>query len=290
MQTAKKPSLNGFIFGCVFMLAGVSEASSQTAARFRGWVPLASGVTLWTGTIARSQTANKASTSVQPSSSVTLAVVRADPAATNARVIDVYKSAMAVKSRQPAFDLASVAKLSPSAVAILNGGATTSFSIPNHAGFLVTDGRTTKPLVTGHTALTGVFCIRTQNRNSWAILRTTDQAARSCYEAIQAGPLLIENGRLTVYANEVRLPPYRRSVACVDRNNVLYLIVASTVSLYDLGKWLITQPISSTSGLGCVWAINLDGGSSSGLILPRDTRTFGESTSTIASAIAVTPK
>jgi uncharacterized protein YigE (DUF2233 family) len=217
---------------------------------------------------------------------VEVQVVRVEPARARIRVIDVYKTSTGPnQTRQAGFNLASVANLSAGAIAVLNGGATTSYSVPNHAGFLRAQGRTSKPLATNHSTLTGVFCVRNTRGNSWSIVKARAELTSSCHEAIQAGPLLVEAGRVAVYSNELLKPSYRRSAVCVDAQQVVYLIATSEVNLYDLGKWLVTDPKSVSAGLGCTWALNLDGGTSSGLWVRGRPRSFGETSSTIASAL-----
>ena len=274
------------------LLTAVAQAHAQRAlTTTRSWQPIAAGVTSWSGAIERSSStkamANQQAQMIVRPALVDLNVVRVDPARAKVRVIDVYKNSVAAsKTRQAGFDLASVVRVTSTAVAVLNGGATTSYSIPNHAGLLKTQGRVSKPLASS-TSLTGVFCVRNALGTSWSIVKAQAELVTACHEAIQAGPLLVEAGRLVVYSSELQRPSHRRSAVCVDQQQQLYLIATSEINLYDLAKWLVTAPTSASAGLGCVWALNLDGGTSSGLWIRGRPRSIGETTSTIPSALVV---
>lgn len=78
-------------------------------------------------------------------------------------------------------------------------------------------------------------------------------------EMIQNGPLLLENGKLGIYSDD---QDYRaRTCLCTDKNNNTFIIVAdslASISLFELAN-IIKENIN------CKEAINLDGGSSTGI-------------------------
>jgi len=78
-------------------------------------------------------------------------------------------------------------------------------------------------------------------------------------EAIQCGPMLVENGRPTAGLNAER--PARRTVVATDGRGQWALIYITSVTLADAAR------ILTTHGALREWttALNLDGGSSSGL-------------------------
>src|SRR5688500_8332477 len=188
MLTAKRcsaPLLAGAL------LAAPAAVARRTAVMARTWQPVSDGVSVWSGASERTL-ATKASGTQQAEqyvrpSLVDLQVIRVDPAKARVRVIDVYKTSVGGSKGRPAgFDLTSVVRLSTNAIAVLNGGATTSYSIPNHAGFLKTAGRVSKPLVLNSTTLTGMFCVRNTTGTSWAIERVRADLSRLCQEGLQA--------------------------------------------------------------------------------------------------------
>ncbi len=92
-------------------------------------------------------------------------------------------------------------------------------------------------------------------------------SAGSIQYALQSFPMLVKPGGVLGYPNEDGSPA-RRTVIGVDRNGRFLIILTrrSSFTLHQLSTWL------TTSDLGLDSALNLDGGTSSGLILaePRE--------------------
>lgn len=82
-------------------------------------------------------------------------------------------------------------------------------------------------------------------------------------EAIQGWPMLIKPGGILGYVNPNDNQHARRSVVAIDtQGSVLFLVFpSSSLTLHELAQWL------ATSDLALDAALNLDGGSSTGLCL-----------------------
>lgn len=107
--------------------------------------------------------------------------------------------------------------------------------------------------------LSGVLTVRT---GGMSIVRSENfKFGRNLREAIQCGPMLVENGAVVAGLNKERVA--RRTVVATDSRGNWALIYLTSVSLADAAK-ILTVP-----GVLDHWiprtALNLDGGSSSGL-------------------------
>jgi len=111
-----------------------------------------------------------------------------------------------------------------------------------------------------------------------------------CRWALQTGPILVVTGRNVINQAEVsNRSAYRRSVAAVDRRGRVLLMATTEIHLYDLAACLCGE----LKQLEVRDAINLDGDSSSGLLVAVPggaMREIGSTWSLIASAIAVVPR
>lgn len=87
-------------------------------------------------------------------------------------------------------------------------------------------------------------------------------------EALQSWPMLVKNGGMATYSDEADTERDRRSVLARDRQGRILFFVCSTnsFSLPALSAWL------ASSDLDIDTALNLDGGSSSGLHLLEELR------------------
>jgi Predicted periplasmic protein (DUF2233). len=87
-------------------------------------------------------------------------------------------------------------------------------------------------------------------------------------EALQSWPMLVKNGGLATYSDEEDTERDRRSVLARDRQGRILFFVCSTnsFSLPSLSAWL------AASDLDIDTALNLDGGSSSGMHLLGELR------------------
>lgn len=212
-----------------------------------------------------------------------LTAVRIDPRAVRVRVVDVLSTLGDHKSFH-VYDLREVAlRLNPSA--IINGGFTASLSLPIPVGLLVVDQRPVSQINKVSSVVSGIFCVR---RAGIAIVRRDDYVPGECVEALQAGPLLVEqDGRLAINRSERANPKYRRSAVAIDRQGRLLFIATNEVHLYDLARVLASG--ADSGGLDCVAALNLSGSVESGLLVKvgKANIASGSQESLIASAIAV---
>lgn len=138
---------------------------------------------------------------------------------------------------------------------IVNGG----YFQPNYrpAGLLKVNGKVLYPInINGHKGILGI------NENNIDIFdkKYYENKKKLFKDMLQNGPLLIENNKLGIYSDN---KDYRaRTALCIDNKKNLFIIVADTlasISLWDLANILIDKNIN------CKKAINLDGGSSTGL-------------------------
>ncbi len=214
--------------------------------------------------------------------SVALDGVRVDPSRLTVRLLDSYTILGGTRSFTgfTLRDLASRVR----ALAIINGGATASLSLPVPVGLLVTDGRlVSKPSLQSKT-LSGFLCFTAK---TVTVLPISSYQPGGCQSALQAGPIAIDGGRNAILKSELKLPAYRRSLAAVDGSGRLILIATSKVHLYELAECLV----GGLKRLDIRKAINLDGDLSSGLLLAgaqgATRREAGNTSSLVASAIAV---
>jgi len=125
-------------------------------------------------------------------------------------------------------------------------------------GLMVADGREIQPIAKAK-LLAGVFAVRGTRLE---IVRSSKFTKSSdLKQAVQCGPMLVEGGQPTAGLNSER--PARRTVVATDGRGRWALIYLTSVTLADAAR-ILTVP----GALGD-WrpstALNLDGGSSSGL-------------------------
>jgi uncharacterized protein YigE (DUF2233 family) len=156
--------------------------------------------------------------------------------------------------------------------ALVSGGFSSSRQeIP--LGLLVIDGRTMSDLnrakarpIAGCEAFyeelrfSGVLC-QQASTGLWSIIRAQTYAPNMCRQALQAGPIVVRDGRNAVCANEPQQrQPYDRMIACVTPDQTLKFIHTGAVNLHPLAGWL-----ADPNGGGCAMALNLAGDSSAGI-------------------------
>lgn len=139
----------------------------------------------------------------------------------------------------------------------------------------------------------GVLC-RRAGAGGWDIALAERYEPKSCVDAMQSGPLLVEaGGTVGIREDEPeRSRPYERSVVCLGEGERMHLVVVERKThLLPLARWL-ARP-ESEGGLGCRVALNLSGDSSSGLVL-NDPRTglqrYGPAAFPLPSALLVEPR
>jgi uncharacterized protein YigE (DUF2233 family) len=156
--------------------------------------------------------------------------------------------------------------------AIVSGGFSSSrLEIP--LGLLVINGRTVSNLnqsrakpIAGceefHEELrfSGLLC-QEASTGRWSIVRAQGYKPDMCRQALQAGPIVVRDGRNAVCSSEPQQrPPYDRMIACVTPDHTLKFIHTSAVHLYPLAGWL-----ADANGAGCAMALNLAGENSAGI-------------------------
>jgi uncharacterized protein YigE (DUF2233 family) len=173
-------------------------------------------------------------------------------------------------------------------LALSNAGPTESFSYPVPAGLVIQDGAEKahlKPSLRG-----GVFCTDRSRHTEIIPINEKAQAPSfdKCANAVQAGPMLIEDGKISgQLVNRPGMAVNRTAVALDQDGNVL-LILGESVDLYKFA----TKLLQAQNVLSIRSALSLDGSSSSGLMYAADIRplTYRKSGSTgtlIGSAILV---
>ena len=85
---------------------------------------------------------------------------------------------------------------------------------------------------------------------------------KNARQAVQCGPFLVETGRALPGLNDARKA--RRTAVFTDGDHRWGLLTASAVTLEELGQ-ILTDPALLPGGLKISQALNLDGGSSTGL-------------------------
>ena len=151
----------------------------------------------------------------------------------------------------------------------INGG----FYQPNFtpAGLFIFQGKTIRPMV--HSSLVKTCILIDQNRKIH--LETPPDQCTRADNAMQAGPLLVENGAVNaaLAALSERSPvmkdffsPHKRTLLALADDRQLILITTTPFSLTDLARFLVAYP--EAFGVKKIrLAVNLDGGSSTGMYI-----------------------
>jgi len=149
------------------------------------------------------------------------------------------------------------------AVAAVNGGYFTEEFKP--VGLLISGGKTLQPFAKAK-LLSGVFFVR---EGKPSIVRA-DRFEGPASEAIQCGPFLLENGKPVIGLNDVRSA--RRTIVAEDGKGGWMLGVISGVTLAGAAELLATPGILGK--FRPVRAMNLDGGSSTGMFVEKPGSAF----------------
>ncbi len=154
-------------------------------------------------------------------------------------------------------------------VLAINGGFYREDFTP--AGLFLYQGKTINP-ASSSSFLNACLTINNQNKIS---LETKLQECKKAHNAMQAGPLLIQSGqksdRLSIMQKksksmEIFFNPHRRTVLALTNDNRLLIIITSPIALLDLADFLQKQ--ADAFGVKKIkTAINLDGGSSTGMYI-----------------------
>lgn len=178
---------------------------------------------------------------------VRLNVVKFDPAQCTLAVIDDPRGDT---------DLAE-AMLARNCLAGVNGG----YFHPDRRpiGLVISDGRALHPLERAK-LLSGLVKVSKNGRGS--LLRPKEYKGSSgIAQALQAGPFLVDGGKAVAGLNATRSAA--RTVVVADAQGVRALLVSSAATLAEMGEILATLPVLANTRTRR--ALNLDGGSSTGL-------------------------
>jgi uncharacterized protein YigE (DUF2233 family) len=186
---------------------------------------------------------------------------------------------------------------------LVNGGFSSSREdIP--VGLLVVDGKVYSRLSSAKGSSTplfgtsafstyrwsGILC-QDRKGGKWDIVPAANYVNRQCYQALQAGPVLVEpGGKIGIAATEPqRSKPYSRTAVCLSDGLLRFVVVKDPTHLYPLARWLSASERSG--GLGCRVALNLSGESSSGMVQRTPSRQglvyLGDGTFPIPSALII---
>ena len=189
-----------------------------------------------------------------------------------------------------AYDIAELGRANPRST-VSNGGF--SAGHPSQpAGLLVVAGHVVSPLSrsmypNGRYRLSAILCQSQQQGIS--LLRTADIAASRqsllsrCASAIQAGPMVVENGLNGIGAAELKARAYVRTMVGQDASGRAYLVVFTRpIHLYAAAEFLraprgrsggqaaVITPtpsgLTASQGLGLSNVMNLDGDTSTAVV------------------------
>jgi exopolysaccharide biosynthesis protein len=194
-----------------------------------------------------------------------------NPKAATIRVVD--------QAREPRADLATAME-KEQALAGVNGGYFDPQDAP--VGLLVSGGRKIASL--GKAKLLSGVLWATGTRVDISRLNHFKMNSR-IRNAVQCGPLLLENARPVSGLNSTRSA--RRTFAAVDESRHAILGVCSRVSLADLGEILSLTNITGPQKL--LRALNLDGGSSSAFWI-ADGGSIVSEEKTVRDFVAIVPR
>jgi len=178
---------------------------------------------------------------------VTLEVIRVDPQRLDLRLID---------ARDHDCETATVADLAQwtGALVVINGGFFDENDRP--LGLMIVDGAEKNPL--RKVSWWGVFLLRD---GLPAILPTRDyQSDSAITQALQSGPRLVVDGR----PSSVKPQSARRSAIGLTPTGEVLLVACDSPLDFPTFARLLAQS-EDDGGLGCVQALNLDGGASTQL-------------------------
>jgi len=209
-------------------------------------------------------------------STATITVLRIDPASYDFKVVN---------DRSTPKNVVAWAAAHPDASVVVNAG----FFLEDHspAGILVSGGA-----VVGARSFdldkSAILVLSPAPRIFNTAQNDNNPAPETLVEAVQSYPLLIVGGKAAAIRESGR--PARRTFFAVDRNGNAYVGVATGVPL-TLGRLAATL---AGAGLNIDLALNLDGGTSSGLAVRKEDGSFdaasSDSLTPVPSVIVATPK
>jgi hypothetical protein len=212
----------------------------------------------------------------QPLTTVPVVAVRFDQASFRLNIVDLTH-----RRGAPTLNVFSA---DVRVVAAINGAYVTSYAFPRSLGFARIRGETIARMNPGK-LFSGLICLASDGH--LRILRTKSEPGAECSDALQSGPLIVENsGANGIGSKEPAGRIFERSVICVDDLSRVLLIRSERTALYDLGEFLRSRPV------GCRVALNLSGDADAGLLWREHSqlRSEGSLVASLATALVVTPR
>ena len=199
-----------------------------------------------------------------------LHLVRFDRRRATLRVLDLPPETTVAEAAQTHGGLAGV-----------NGGYFTPDRAP--LGLVVSKGVKLHPWENTK-ILTGVLAVTSRGAT---LLRNAEfKPSPALREALQAGPFLVDHGKLVTGLNPTHLA--ERTVLLADTQGVVALLSTGPASLAELGQLLATSGL--LPGLKIDRALNLDGGSSTALWVVSDPTNFSRPEwKPVRNAVAILP-
>jgi uncharacterized protein YigE (DUF2233 family) len=225
-------------------------------------------------------------------SQATVVVARVDPTKLAIRVIDV-KGTLDKLRDQPVYTLHEVADDTTPKL-LINGGFNQSPSIPLATGLLVVNGKKISPLNTKTDYQNGMLCVRAGGIPQ--LLSIDELKIKDCQEALQAGPLFVNDGLISPYVQRPEWRAFiRRSVIATtvplpDKSSELLFLTSTESSLASLANFMRSE--LNGAGIRVHQAMNLGGSRASCLFIdtPGIDVVNGNAYSVQSSAIAAIPK
>lgn len=179
-----------------------------------------------------------------------------------------------------AYDLASAAK-KRGAVAAVNGGYFKPDRTP--LGLRVRQGREIHPLQRAR-LLSGLLVV---NGHQPAVLRVAEfKRSPKLREAVQTGPFLVDGGKTVAGLNAIR--PASRTVIVSRGSERFGILTTSPITLAAAGQILSTPGL--IPGFSVSRALNLDGGSSTGLWVAGDPPFYSRELRNVRDFVGVVPR
>jgi len=212
--------------------------------------------------------------------SVAFVLLRCDPRRNSVRVIDTYHE-LKTANAYSAFSLREIGSKTGAAI-VVNAGSTTSYTFPAPAGLLMAGSKVIHaPSYSSREGVgEGIFCIAHEHLS---IVAAPPTGLPKCADAVQRGPLLKRDSLSDTKTSGER---HRRTVVALDNVGRLLIIVTKEgATLSSISNLLYTSNIN----LGTVAALNMDGDSSSGLLIVAKGKpeAIGSVDGLVASAIAI---
>src|SRR5579872_2356299 len=151
----------------------------------------------------------------------------------------------------------------------INGGFYQTDFTP--LGLFIYQGKTIKPLIRS-SLLKSCVAI---DKNNKILLETDLTQCIKVDNAIQTGPLLIQDGKVNTQLQDMQkksksmedfFSPHKRTLLALTNENQLLMITTSSLSLIDTANFLQNNP-DAFGVLKIKIAVNLDGGSSTGMFI-----------------------